>query len=276
MPNYVTMHKYPCSVGIATNPPSPLHTHTAQVIRSLKHAMQSAVTGATVSFDLPPGYRARPAPAVVPPIFTGERTIIYAVLESGSEAATCGGKATVTLQGELQGETIKHTLEVQLNTLAERGECHFSVPTIHHLTGKALIRDLLLEEGPWGRDVKEEVVKLSRECSVISKHTAFIAIDEEQKEPVKGSLQTWDVVATHHVKHLRCLPKSVAIRACQESAPDIDQMEDVQCLVDQASEEQWQMSSRSFRRNSSRSAQPEWDHYCAGEQDSASFRLMSE
>ena len=34
---------------------------------------------------------------------------------------------------------------------------------------------------------------------MISKHTAFIAIDEEQKEPVKGSLQTWDVVANHPV-----------------------------------------------------------------------------
>ena len=242
--------------------------------------MQPAVTGATVSFDLLPGYRARPAPTVVPPIFIGERTIIYAVLESGSEAATCGGKATVTLEGELQGETIKHTLEVELNTLAERGECHFSVPTIHHLTGKALIRDLLLEVGPGGRDVKEEVVKLSRECSVISKHTAFVAIDEEQKEPVKGSLQTWYVVATHRVEEMGCLStcrprydRSMAICAYQESAHDIKQTEDIQYLVDQVSEEQVQMSSRSFRSKSSHSAHPEWDHYCASKQDSASFRL---
>ena len=106
---------------------------------------------------------------------------------------------TVTIQGHLLGETVKHTLEVELQPLAESGSFPLSVPTIHHLTGKAFIRDLLLEEEPGEMAVKEEVVKLSCECGVISKHTAFIAIDEEQKEPVKGSLQIWDVVANHPV-----------------------------------------------------------------------------
>ena len=163
-----------------------------QVIRSLKHAMQPAVTGATVSFDLPPGYSVRHAPALVPPIFIGDRTIVYAILESSSEVAASGGQGTVTLEGELQGDTIKHTLELELRPPDVSMALPQTIPTIHHLAGKAFIKDLLLQEGP---RVKEEVVKLSCECSVISKHTAFIAIDEEQKEPVKGSLQTWDVVA---------------------------------------------------------------------------------
>ena len=182
--------------ALATYPHSPTPSHTLQVIRSLKHAMQPAVTGAHVTFDLPPGYRARVAPTVVPPIFIGERTIVYALLESNSEAEPSGGKATVTLQGHLLGETVKHTLEVELQPLAESEGFPLSVPTIHHLTGKVLIRDLLLKEEPGEMAVQEEVVKLSCECGVISKHTAFIAIDEEQKEPVKGSLQTWDVVAS--------------------------------------------------------------------------------
>ena len=158
--------------------------------------MQPAVTGAHVTFDLPLGYRARVAPTVVPPIFIGERTIVYALLESSTEAEPSGGKATVTIQGHILGETVKHTLEVELQPLAESGGFPLSVPTIHHLTGKAFIRDLLLKEEPGEMAVQEEVVKLSCECGVISKHTAFIAIDEEQKEPVKGSLQTWDVVAS--------------------------------------------------------------------------------
>ena len=163
--------------------------------------MQSAVTGTRVTFDLPPGYCARVAPTVVPPIFIGERTIVYALLESSNEAEPGGGKATVTIQGHLQGETVKHTLEVELQPLAESGGFPLSLPTIHHLTGKAFIRDLLLENEPGEMAVKEEVVKLSCECGVISKHTAFIAIDEEQKEPVKGSLQTWDVVASRPAVH---------------------------------------------------------------------------
>ena len=161
--------------------------------------MQPAVTDTRVTFDLPPGYCARVAPAVVPPIFIGERTIVYAFLESSNEAELGGVKATVTLQGHLLRKTVKHILEVKLQPLAESGGFPLSVPTIHHLTGKAFIRDLLLEEEPGEMAVKDEVVKLSCECGVISKHTAFIAIDEEQKEPVKGSLQIWDVVANHPV-----------------------------------------------------------------------------
>ena len=165
--------------------------------------MQLAVfTAATVSFDLPSGYSVRHAPALVPPIFIGDRTIVYAILESSSEAAARGGKGTVTLEGEILEDTIKHTLELELRPPDVNMALLHTIPTIHHLAGKAFIKDLLLQEGPHGRDVKEEVVKLSCECSVISKHTAFIAIDEEQKEPVKGSLQTWDMMATPELEDL--------------------------------------------------------------------------
>ena len=101
-----------------------------------------------------------------------------------------GSKGTVTLEGELLGEKIKHILEFEV---PGQGAGAGAVPTIHHLAGKALIRGLQNMESSGAK--KDEIVKLSCECSVISKHTAFIAIDEEQKEPVKGSLQTWDVVA---------------------------------------------------------------------------------
>ena len=220
-------------VHVSVAIPPPTTPHTLKVIRSLKHAMQPAVTGATVSFDLPPGYHARLAPSVVPPIFIGERTIVYALLESSEETAASGGMATMTLQGKLQGETVKHTLEVELRTLSKSGEFPLSLPTIHHLTGKAFIRDLLLnEESPGGRPVKEEVVKLSCECSVISKHTAFIAIDEEQKEPVKGSLQTWDVVARPPMEEFGF----VSLSACSVSrshrstrAPRSDGLESMLC-----------------------------------------------
>lgn len=188
------------------------HPHALQVIRSLKHAMQPAVTGTLVTFDLPPGYRARVAPTVVPPIFIGERTIVYALLESSSEAEPGGGKATVTLQGHLLGETVKHTLEVELQPLAESGGFPFSLPTIHHLTGKAFIRDLLLEEEPGEMAVQGEVVKLSCECGVISKYTAFIAIDEQQKKPVQGSLQTWDMLASRPDEELSWQSKPRILR----------------------------------------------------------------
>ena len=73
---------------------------------------------------------------------------------------------------------------------------------VHRLAAKALIAD-------WqdaGRS-EEDVVSLSVESSVISSHTAFIAIDEENSKPVEGALQTWDIKSnliqqddlTHHM-----------------------------------------------------------------------------
>ena len=163
-----------------------------QVIRSLKHAMQPAVTGAKVHFSLPFGYTAKVVPEQVPPIFFGERTIVYGILQKNMLAkVVSGSKGTVTLEGELLGEKMKHALEFEVP--GEGAGQPQLVPTIHHLAGKALIKGLQNEESVGAK--KAEIVKLSCECSVISKHTAFIAIDEDQKEPVKGSLQTWDVVA---------------------------------------------------------------------------------
>ena len=70
-------------------------------------------------------------------------------------------------------------------------------------------------------------MKLSCECSMISKHTAFIAIDEEQKEPVKGSLQTWDMVARPSMEDFNLQSKLLLCCARGES---IDQLEE-QCSV---------------------------------------------
>ena len=153
--------------------------------------MQPAVTGTKVHFSLPFGYSAKVVPEQVPPIFFGECIIVYGILRTDMLGkVVSGSKGTVTLEGDLFGAKIKHVLEFEVPE-EDMGQSQL-VPTIHHLAGKALIKDLQNEESVTAKD---EIVKLSCDCSVISKHTAFIAIDEDQKEPVKGSLQTWDVVA---------------------------------------------------------------------------------
>jgi hypothetical protein len=164
-----------------------------KVIRSLKHAMQPAVTNTSVRFELPFGYNAKVVPERVPPIFLGERTIIYGILEKSLVGKVISGsKGSVTLKGELLGGKIEHKVEFQIPHEGNVGVD--SVSTIHHLAGKSLIKEYERNESPGRGNKKAEIVKLSCESGVISKYTAFIAIDEEQKEPVKGSLQTWDVV----------------------------------------------------------------------------------
>ena len=155
--------------------------------------MQPAVTNVEVKFELPFGYSAKLAPEKVPPIFLGERTITYGILSKSLVGkVVSGSKGTVSLKGELLGGKIEHKMEFQLPNQDQVPVG--GVSTIHHLAGKSLIKEYERNEGS-RKEKKGDIVKLSCECGVISKYTAFIAIDEEQKEPVKGSLQTWDVIA---------------------------------------------------------------------------------
>ena len=86
------------------------------------------------------------------------------------------------------GRKEKHEVPFTLSSTAEVP----SLPVIHHLAAKALISD-------WESEGKEKksIVDLSIESSVISSHTAFIAVDEESSEPVSGAMKTYDIRAPH-------------------------------------------------------------------------------
>ena len=157
------------------------------MIRSLKRALQPAVTDVSLEFKVDGKAEVLQSPRSLPPIFSGEKLVAYGVLKTESDQIT--GKAT--LKGKLLGSMISHSLPFA--SKPSSGEVS-SVQTIHYLAAKALIKD-------WQREGKgkREIVKLSIETSVISSHTAFIgiAIDEDNSKPIEGALKTWDV-QTHY------------------------------------------------------------------------------
>ena len=157
------------------------------MIRSLKRALQPAVTDVSLEFKVDGKAEVLQSPRSLPPIFSGEKLVAYGVLKTKSDQIT--GKAT--LKGKLLGSMISHSLPFA--TKPSSGEVS-SVQAIHHLAAKALIKD-------WQREGKGkgEIVKLSIETSVISSHTAFIAIDEDNSKPIEGALKTWDV-QTHYAE----------------------------------------------------------------------------
>ena len=109
---------------------------------------------------------------------------MYATLKSQKalEKTDC----TATLKGNVLGEELEHKIPLTLDSSASAP----SLPVIHHLAAKALITD-------WETAQKEKksIVDLSIESSVISSHTAFIAVDEESSEPVSGSMKVYNIQA---------------------------------------------------------------------------------
>ncbi len=150
--------------------------------------MQPAVMNSQVSYTVPDGMTVTAIPkASLPAIFIGERLIVYAIVHQSSPLPEAQ-EGSIRLTGDLLGAKVEHNMMFQV-PLAVTKENVLQVSTIHHLAAKKLIKEMELD-----LDGSTEIIKLSCDSNVISSQTAFIAIDEERKEAVKGSLETWDIL----------------------------------------------------------------------------------
>ena len=142
------------------------------------------MTDISLEFKVPSKCVVLQSPQNLPPIFNGEKLVAYAVIQS--KAPFKGLKCTALLKGKMLGAKQKYSIPFVLDSSATAP----GLPVIHHLAAKALITD-------WetARKEKKSIVDLSIESSVISSHTAFIAVDEESSEPVSGSMKTFDLRA---------------------------------------------------------------------------------
>ena len=118
-------------------------------------------------------------------VFSGDKAVVYGILKGPSELMS-PVDCTASLKGQVLGKPLEYSIpfEVPGNSPS------FPIPIIHHLAAKALIKDWERDGG----DKKSEIVKLSIESSVVSSHTAFVAVDESN-QPVKGAMKTWDITA---------------------------------------------------------------------------------
>lgn len=159
------------------------------------------MTDLSVEFDVPSGFQALQAPTKLPTLFDGDKAVIYGIFKSkasSDEPLKAGVQGTATLRGQVVGEPLEFKIPFEI---PEQGDSQplFDLPIIHQLASKSLIVDWQNKEG-WSGTVseeerKKEIVKLSVESSVLSSHTAYIAVDEEQDKPIEGAVKTWDLTA---------------------------------------------------------------------------------
>ena len=58
-----------------------------------------------------------------------------------------------------------------------------------------MIQEWQDDEGPYEQRHKKEIIELSTDASVVSKYTAYIAVDVAQNKPVSGSMQSYELTA---------------------------------------------------------------------------------
>jgi Ca-activated chloride channel family protein len=155
----------------------------AKVLRQLRRLLAPGLTDVRVEW----GGGVEPAPLRVPPVFSGERLLVYGRAENG----TC---PRITLRGRGPKGDMELTVE------PERVEAGDAPLVIGSLWARAAIRDLeegrsalhdrrgSLQERTGADRVREAIVRIAKRYSLASRETSFVAI-EEREAPAEGQAQ---------------------------------------------------------------------------------------
>ncbi|KAK2866885.1 hypothetical protein Q8A67_025002 [Cirrhinus molitorella] len=153
-----------------------------KVMQSLRFALQPSVFNISVDWTLPDGLTVDTLSPPINVLFQGQRTLIYAQLKGESSG---GSEGSVTIKHTLKDQPVTNQLHFCLKPTEETGL------SIHRLAARTLIRSLEQEERSGAADVegiRSRMVELSVQAGVSSVHTAFIAVNKDSRQTVKGPL----------------------------------------------------------------------------------------
>uniref|UniRef100_A0A671KVN0 von Willebrand factor A domain-containing protein 5A-like n=1 Tax=Sinocyclocheilus anshuiensis TaxID=1608454 RepID=A0A671KVN0_9TELE len=153
-----------------------------KVMQSLRFALQPAVLNISVDWTLPDDVTVDTLSPPINVLFQGQRTLIYAQLKGESSG---GSEGTVTVKYSLKDQPVTNQLHFCLKPTEE------TQLSIHRLVARTLIRSLEQKERSGAADVegiRSRMVELSVQAGVSCVHTAFIAVNKDSRQTVKGPL----------------------------------------------------------------------------------------
>ncbi|XP_026094209.1 von Willebrand factor A domain-containing protein 5A-like isoform X9 [Carassius auratus] len=184
-----------------------------KVMQSLRFALQPAVVNISVDWTLPDGLTVETLSPPINVLFQGQRTLIYAQLKGESSG---GSEGTVTVKYSLKDQPVTNQLHFCLKPTEETGL------SIHRLAARTLIRSLEQEKRSGAADVegiRSRMVELSVQAGVSSVHTAFIAVNKDSRQTVKGPLQQRRVQTCGRSTINYCIPPASKFREYKQAKP---------------------------------------------------------
>uniref|UniRef100_A0A8C8SYA4 von Willebrand factor A domain-containing protein 5A n=1 Tax=Pelusios castaneus TaxID=367368 RepID=A0A8C8SYA4_9SAUR len=152
-----------------------------KALQSLKRALQPAVTGISLSWDLPPGMQAEVVGQGPKVIFSGQRCLIFAQIRGQPQPPDTSVRG-VTLQYCLQDQTYKETMQFPLQP--QDGD---RLP-VHRLAAKSLLLELEDAVSTGSEGDQRRALETSLSSGVVCSLTAYVGVDTERGQPVQGSL----------------------------------------------------------------------------------------
>ncbi|XP_073798813.1 von Willebrand factor A domain-containing protein 5A isoform X5 [Danio rerio] len=161
-----------------------------KVMESLRFALQPIVSNISVDWTLPERVTAETISPPIDVLFQGQRTLIYAQLKGKNLG---GSEGSVTVKYNLNSQPVTNQLHFCIKPTEETGL------VVHRLAARTMIRSLEQKERSPDftrkkikrtlAKLRKTIVKLSVQAGVSSVHTAFIGINKDTKQTVKGPLQ---------------------------------------------------------------------------------------
>ena len=133
-------------------------------------------------------------PSSLPPLFSGDRLVVYGLLKP-SKNASQDGKSEVRLQGVLgKDEQMEHLITFSTPPITAACDADLesnSSVFLHCIAAKTFIKEKQeYISGMWEiEDDKTSIISTSKSANVVSKFTSFVAVDKDNHEPVCGPLR---------------------------------------------------------------------------------------
>ena len=151
-----------------------------------------------MAWDLAQGWTVHQIPSPLPPLFSGDRMVVFGLLKP-SENASQDGKNEVRLHGTLgKDEKMEHL--ITFLTPRTTSACDTNIESnssffVHRLAAKTFIK--VKQDDISGiyngeqefEEAKTSIISVSKSANVVSKFTSFVAVDKDNHQPVSGPLQ---------------------------------------------------------------------------------------
>ncbi|XP_053120965.1 von Willebrand factor A domain-containing protein 5A-like isoform X2 [Hemicordylus capensis] len=152
----------------------------AKALQSLKKALQPAVTGISLRWDLPPGLEAALVGSGPQVIFEGQRCLIYGQIR-GKPQSSESAEGSVVLKYSFQDQTLTETMKFPLQ--AQESD---RLP-VHRLAAQALLQEL--EEAKEQDEGKRRLaLETSLSSGVVCSQTAYVGVNMELSKALQGPL----------------------------------------------------------------------------------------
>ena len=174
----------------------------------------------SVAWDLTEGWTVQQIPSSLPPLFSGDRLVVYGLVKPSENAKQ--GMNKVRLQGTFgNNEKVEHLITFN-TSLLPKGCVRDKVTNVsvflHRLAAKTLIQEKqddlheAYNRGVENEEYKTLLISLSKSANVVSKLTSFVAVDSESHQSVSGPLQrqvvpSFNVAYNHSAR--KCKKKSM-------------------------------------------------------------------